>query len=197
MNRLIVGLLALAGTSAWADQLLWTPTATKIVAAEPRLDFFESRGHRPFTGTSRLGLGTVNGFDGFISQDRRSKTTFDLGYNFVPAFVDSAPGISVGVQDLGSRSASGYAVMSYKYGQTGQYNQDTPLIVTLGARTGPDGWGILALQVPFADQFRGIMTYDRGQLTAGLDVRPIPQMSLKWAFRESRTIFGLSWTQRF
>lgn len=179
---------ALGVAHAFGDELFLSPTATKIRTTEPRLQWIGSQHSQLW----RVGFGLDNGLDGFVSRDSVS-----LGYNYLPAITDSTPGLSFGIQDVGKKTASGYVVLSYKYGQVGTYNQNTPFLVTMGLRTGGEGTGILSAQAPFADRFRGLVEFDRGQLTAGLDVRPVPELSLKWMFRSSETLLSATWFVKF
>jgi len=189
---------------ALADRLIDIPTGTKVHKNTLKLD---GRWLQNRTDQVRyaLGIPILDAFDAFLLMDRplqkgSDRVSLDFSYNAVVPIVDLSPGISVGVTDLfnntrGNRSY--YLAITNKIGLDGTYNMDTPAEVTYGIGTGGLHGLFFGSKLPFSDRVSILSEWDTTRLTGGLELKPHPDLSLRWLFRQQETVIQVQWTMRF
>jgi hypothetical protein len=189
--------------TAQADRLFMVPTGTKVHLGTVR---FETMFEQAKSGSRRDSVATAVGqsFDFELVSDRmgsrRGGGTFDFSYNFAFPVPDVSPGISVGMRDVLNRTVDGrglYAAATFKYGQMDPFNSNSPAEVTVGAGMGAFRGAFVGFLLPVTDRFRLIAEHDSRRITAGVELRPIPAVSLKWMHRQDSSLLSLSWTVKF
>lgn len=197
----LVGLL-LSGP-AHADRLINIPTGTKVFVRTLKLD---SQWVPTNTRQSRFGLRAPIGqnmdveIDAAQAQGNRGRLRLSAGYQLFVPIPDVAPGICVGIRDIGDEGPDGrsaYLAFTYKFAQEGYYNQNVPVDLTLGIGTGGLRGPFGGIVLPFADAFRLLAEYDTKRLTGGLEIRPVRDLSVQWLFREHETRLHLTWLLRW
>ena len=204
VKRLLLVPVIMLAANAQADRLVNIPTGTKIHKNTLRLESLSKLGGGP---QRRYYLGVPLGevFDAQLIVDRdgpgrRDRLSLDASYNAFVPIPDIAPGISIGVRDLTNTTHDGrafYLAVTNKFSQDGPYNMETPAEVTWGVGTGGIRGGFFGVSLPFADQFRLIAEHDSFRLTAGIDVRPWRDLSIRWLFRQHETLLHVSLLLRF
>lgn len=203
-TRGIAALVALSlMASAGADRLFLVPTGKKYLKNSLLVETQWISGDddkvRAFAG---FAIGET--FDMEVMYERISpeprELTFNFGYNFIPPITDIAPGISFGVLDGMNTTSIGrrfYTAITFRVGNFGDYNWDIPAEMTLGGTVGEANGLNFGLMLPFADSFRFLTEYDTGTLRAGLEVRPLDGLRLRWVFEQDRTYLGVGYALRF
>lgn len=204
MNRCLGVLLALACAGfANAERLVNVPTSHKTLKRSAQFDWVGDQGNRRSRRLSAsLPVGESWEAAVGLEPDRRSKDTLtaDLSYQILAPFVDTIPGIMVGVLDAGNSSRPGrslYASITWDAGLDGELNSNFPAELTLGAGTGRFRGIYYGAMIPLADQLRLIAEHDSRNLQAGFELRPAKGFRLRWMFRQDQTLLSFGWTARF
>jgi len=204
VKRMSLVLVLLLVRGAHADRLVNIPTGTKIHKRTVKLELMSKLGGGP---NRRYYFGVPLGevFDAQLVLDhdqrgRNDRLSVDASYNAFVPIPDLAPGVSIGIRDLMNQTHDGraaYLAITNKYSQDGLYNMNTPAEVTWGLGTGGIRGGFFGVSLPFADQLRLIAEHDSFRLTAGFDVRPWRDLSIRWLFRQHETLLHVSLLLRF
>lgn len=202
MKSLLCVALAAWALPSLADREITIPKGNKIRDGFVRAELLGVPGDK--TTRAWLGAGFLQAFD-FEFTSIRTKTqdwtqSFDVSYNFAPPITDISPGLSVGVQDALNRTENGRAVYlaaTFRYGNTGELNQDVPTELTLGFWSRQSGLFFIGASLPFSDKFLLIAEHDSSRLAGGLEFRPVPGLVLKSVFEADGTSFGVSLRHRF
>ena len=188
--------------AASADRFLETPTGYGLRQNQLKLEgWWNSDGgfHR-----GHFSFGALQGLEVGATMDRHSgwgdRYGVDLSYNYLGPIIDYTPGISVGVFDLFNETHDGRAAYLALTMRTGNYdpgNQDVPTEFNLGFWSRHGGSPFFSASLPFAEQIRLITEFEGRELSAGIDLRPVSGLSIKWVFVEGRPAFGASFKVRF
>lgn len=202
--RALLGLLLLSvSLPASADRLITVPMGTKIRDGFLKADYLYSTANGDSIG--RFGYGFGQTFEAAWTLDNRMTsrgpaTSVDLAYNHVPPIIDISPGLTVGVRDLMDITPEGfaaYAAFTWRFGNFGTFNQETPTELTMGLWTQSSGVGFVGFSMPFFDELRLIGEHDSQRLTAGFEVRPVPGLGARMLFRSGDVLFGAHLSARF
>lgn len=204
--RMVRGLLVIAFfcvvASTWADREITIPKGKKIRDGYFRAEYLGVFGER--SGRAWLGTGFLGGYEieGTFQRTRESRWTssFDIAYNYTPPITDIAPGLSVGVQDALNVSENGRAVYiatTYRYGNEGELNQNTPTELTVGFWTRKTGFFFVGASFPFTDKLLFVAEHDSMKAAAGLEFRVAKGVQLKSVFERDGTSLGMSLSHRF
>lgn len=199
----LIALLVLSSSASNADRLVNVPTGTKVPFRAIR---FEALAHQHTTNRGRLslavGIGESWDFEATLdsARDGKSRGTFDLSYNYIPAFPDASPGISVGVRDALDATLDGsgvYAAATFRYGQFGEKNGETPAEVTIGAGAGAFRGPFTAAMLPVTNSFRLLAEHDSRRFVGGLELRPFRDLRVRWIHTRDFSCVSVGWTYRF
>lgn len=186
-----------------ADRLILAPTGKKIPLGVVRLDYLMD-GADHSRDLTYVGLGLTTYFDAEIGFDRfhqtESRLVLNASFNLVDPVVNLTPGISFGVQDALRGSTRGrrfFGALTWRNGLDGQFNFDTPMEASFGVVFGDRNGFVVGVMLPFAWFFRGLVEYDVKELTAGLEVRPMRAIAIRWLHRQHRTFWSLTLTHRY
>jgi hypothetical protein len=191
--RLLAGLALLSLVCcASADRLIHIPLGKKVPRKEIRFE-----GGFPFESSSKafgyLDIGidayldaTIRTFD--VSGEPR-KATLDFGYNYIAPIPDASPGISVGVQDAAGRTADGrrfYLASTYRTTLSGSASMFTSAEATLGVYAGRRSSAFVGVMLPITPAFRLLAEHDGYRVNAGLEGRPVSNISIKLLFIDTK-----------
>jgi hypothetical protein len=126
--------------------------------------------------------------------------TFNLSYNFLTPLTDLTPGLSVGLLDALNQTERGraaYLAVTYRYGNLGDLNQNTPTELTLGLASRRSGLFFVGVSLPFTSSVRLVTEHDSVNLTTGLEFHPLPGLSARAMIQEARFAWSLSYGLRF
>jgi hypothetical protein len=181
----MAGLAALGGT-AWADRLVDVPLGRKLLQGAVRVRGTGVAGGGG-AGQALVGTGLFDSYDLDVDLRRgpgsRWSATLDASFNLSPPITDVAPGISFGVQDLADRTPHGRAAFiafTQRFGNYGEWNQDTPTEVTVGLWSRRDGAAFVGVSLPFWDRLLLVGEATGSGVVAGLEARPLAGFSLRW-----------------
>jgi len=187
---------------ASADRLIDIPTARKIVYLDFRYEFRA----QPFAGGAYehyLGIGVGKAFEldlrNVVPMAGRPEGTFDFAYDYIAAIPGASPGISMGVQDAANVTQDGrrfYAVTTYREPLdviNGSVNTD----VTIGVQTGSLTSPFVGFLLPFSKQFFLVGEDSGFRVSAGIELRPANNVSIRFVTRGSTTLLSLSASSRF
>jgi hypothetical protein len=202
MRRAAVVLFCSLSVAAHADRLISVPTARKIPYGIVRYEF---RAEPKDTGKREhlLGLGIGTSFDMELRLDQqpgeKADGTFDLAYNYIAPIQGLVPGLSMGVQDALDRTPEGrrfFGAATFRQ-PFSTMNGDFPADVTLGVM-GEKRWTpYVGVLVPFSKEFHLLAEHDGERISAGLELRPIPEINLRFQVRGQRTLVSVQATTRF
>lgn len=199
----LVAIAFLLPALAVPERLINVPTATKVPFGAIRV---EAQSHQGAIDRHRFSLaaGIGEAWDLEASWDRSRRAdaegTFDLSYNYVPALPDAAPGISVGIRDAfnTTRDGSGaYISATFRYGQYGERNGESPAEVTVGGGLGAFRGVYMGTMLPVTDQFRLLAEHDSRRITAGIELRPLRDFRVRWVHSRDQSCVSVGWTYRF
>jgi hypothetical protein len=186
----------LAGCSA-AERLIAAPVGVKIRSDETRIEHVWTAGD-PDRGQWIVGMGVGLAYDFEIVYERAQGSprglTFHGSFNLLPPVVDFAPGISFGMLDMLNQTRDGrspYVAISFRYAQFGDFNVEAPVLSTIGMRGGKHAGLFTSVELPFADSFRLLVEHDAIRLTAGVELRPVRGLVVRWLFRQEETMLGV------
>lgn len=195
-------LLAVAAVSH-GDRVIYVPTATKILNRHFRVEhLWEPTKSNRFD--TMLGVGVTRDIEVEFVLNRFDQTaslgTFNASFQFVPPLVDTAPGLSLGVQDALDRTPDGrgyYFAFTYRLGLDGEYNSRTPLEISMGGMFGRRNGLFVGVQLPFTWQFRGLVEHDTRRVTGGFEYRPLHGFAVRALWRQGQTLLGVRYTAKF
>lgn len=185
---------------ASADRLILIPTGKKLLKGRIYTEWLGSGDKRE---KSRFFLGTAIGdsFDAELEyQDGaglRRGLTGSFTYNYIVPVTDITPGISVGIRDIMNRTSFGrfvYLAATFRVGSEALFYSDAPIEFTVGCGTKPLRGAFLGISIPFANQVRLLAEHDSIDVTAGIEIKPSPAMSLRWLYRRDRNFVSVGWT---
>ena len=186
-----------------ADRLIHVPTGKKvpdgvfkIEASFDQNDLSRLHGYLDFGFTSYLDA-TVRTDD--VAGTTRN-TTIDLGYNYISPITDASPGISIGVQDALGSTTDGrrfYFASTFRVGLGGNADTFTPAEVSVGAYVGKKNSAFVGVMMPITTGFRILAEHDGYRLNSGIEIRPLPQIAVRYLFIGSSPTIGLQVRSKF
>jgi hypothetical protein len=123
-----------------------------------------------------------------------------VAYNYILPITDVSPGISVGLNDVLNRTRDGrsaYLAWTHRYGNIGELNQNVPTEFTMGVSSQQSGPFFVGLTVPLAEHLRLLAEHNGKRLTAGVELRPIPNVGVRFLFRPDENLAGLWVSAKF
>ena len=194
---------AILSAKSFSDKVFTIPTGTKIPYRAVRAEWlFE--GHEPKRVQQSIGYGITKLIDAeFVTErfnDSITVSTANASFNYLPAFVDMAPGISFGIRDIANRTEFGrspYIAITYKSGLEGQLNSDFPAEMTLGFGTGGFRGLFVGVMVPFSREVRLIGEHDTHRVSLGFDLRPFKELSVKTVLQDGSGVFSATFQAKF
>lgn len=179
-----------------ADRLVVAPRAVKLPAGAVRAEWLGTPGSKDERGW--LSVGLPGRFEAELAYEEllgeASATTANFAYHLNPPISDSLPGISFGVSDLFNRSAEGrwgYLAITFRTDNFGALQQNSPTEISFGLSTRRHAVPFVGVLLPFTDQVRLLAEHDGYELRAGFEVRPMPEISLRWLFEGDQHMLGL------
>lgn len=195
-------ILAMSGWTQ-ADRLILAPTGKKIPYGTVRLEHLFDQAEREWYRTA-LAVGITSTIDAeltFESIEGRDKIlSYDVSYNFLPPLTNFAPGFSVGLRDGTGKTAEGrylYLASTFRFGQIGRYNSDTPSEVTLGFSVGDRTSPFVGVLLPVRESLRLMAEFDTRRVTGGLEFRPHRDVWVRWIHREEQSLWSLTLVSRW
>lgn len=187
---------------AFADRFVETPTGYSVRHRWVKTEAWWANG-RDFDH-AYLGVGIAQGFDIGATLNRYGQPSdrfgLDASWNYIRPLTDYAPGISVGMVDVLNETEMGraaYFALTYRIGNYDPGNQDVPTDFSFGWWTRDGGSLFLSCSLPFSYSLRMISEYDGRQLAAGVEIRPFPDATIRWVFREGNPVIGFGYSARF
>lgn len=187
---------------ALADDLIDIPTARKIIYEDLRYEFRSE----PLAGGDYqhfLGIGLGPAFELDLRDQEFAGShpvgTFDFSYNLVAALPAISPGISFGVQDAANETRDGrrfFAVTTFRNGEDflpGNLYSDITLGFQVGSLTSP----FIGVLVPAAPQVYFLAEDSGFRINAGVELRPMPKVALRFIYRGNEPMLSLSAMGRF
>ncbi len=202
--RLITGLAIFSLAAATqADRLIHIPLGKKVPRHVIRVEGdFDQNDFHAFHGYLDAGL-TID-LDATIREDSVAgdprRATFDFSYNYISPITDASPGISVGVQDAPNRTADGrrfYFASTFRVGLAGSADTFTPAEITLGGFAGRKSTAFVGAMLPLTPAFRLMAEHDGYRVNAGIELRPVSNISLKYLFIGSKPEIGVQVRSKF
>lgn len=197
-----MGIFLLAA-AAQADRIILAPSATKLLNRQVRLEYMWEQSKRD-RFDAFLTVGATKDIELEFQLDRFDRDvtlgTLNATYLFVPAIVDTAPGLAFGVQDALDRTRDGrmyFIALTYRVGLDGDFNSRTPLEVTAGGGFGRRSGMFMGAQIPFTWQFRGLAEHDLRRVSAGFEYRAFPGFAARAVWREGQTLLSVRYTAKF
>lgn len=198
-------LLLLLGLSAWsaADRIILAPNALKVWNRNVRVEYMFEPSRSQNWGTY-LAVGLTDNIEAeFILnhlEGRPTLGTFNASYQFIVPIVDTAPGLSIGVQDALDRTPErrmAYLAITQRFGLDGQYNSQTPLEITMGFGFGRRAGVFVGAMVPFTWQFRLLAEHNINRVAAGFEYQPFHGSAVRAIFQNGSTQLSLRYTMKF
>ena len=190
------------GAIASADRLIDIPTARKIPFDDFRYEFRSE----PFVAGSfeqYLGLGVGKSFEldlrSVEQRGDRQVGTFDFAYDFIAAIPNVSPGISVGVQDAADRTLDGrryYVATTYREAMQ-VINESVKADITVGVQTGRLSSPFVGFLLPFSKEVFLIGEHNGYRISAGFEIRPAANLSVRYYTRGSSAMLSFSLSSRF
>lgn len=204
MNRFALPLFAVLvlGSAAQADRLVNIPTGKRINFKEGRFEVLSVPSRDFAFGTFRYGIGEsweIEAMAESLNQDTID-FGFSLTYNYISPFTDASPGISFGISDIGdnlTERRTAWAAITYAFGNDGALNQNVPTELTLGLWTRDEGFFFAGAALPYSEHLWVIGEHDSRRITAGFELRPFPEASLRFLWRGGDPMIGMSYSARF
>lgn len=155
-------------------------------------------------GSKSLGFAFGNSFDGEVvyeNDGNRKRTSLDLAYNLNDPLIGYGPGFSAGIRDVANESINGreiFAVFTHHLGNVPTHVQNVPTMVTYGFLHGREGMKMfVGAQFPFSEHISLVMEHNSHDLIGGLELRPVPDGSLRWLHKQGAIMVQVSYLQRF
>lgn len=197
-----MGIFLLAAM-AQADRIVFAPAATKLLNRQARLEYVWEPSKRD-RFDMYLAAGVTKDIEVEFQLDRFDRDvslgTFSASYLYVPAIVDTAPGLALGVQDAMDRTRDGrmyYVALTYRMGLSGDFNSRTPMELTVGGGFGHRSGVFMGAQIPFTWQFRLLAEHDLRRVNAGFEFRPFHGFAVRTVWREGQSLISLRYTAKF
>lgn len=130
-----------------------------------------------------------------------NRATVDIAYNYISPLMDTSPGLSAGVQDALNRTADGrrfYVASTFRVGLTGSgADTFTPAEVTIGGFAGAKSGAFVGVMLPLTAAFRLEAEHDGYRVNSGIDLRPLPNVAVKYLFIGSKPELSLQIQSKF
>lgn len=201
--RFISCAVALIVTSAtFADRLILIPTGKKILTGGLRYDVLTISGKDTTLGWLGTGIGQTYDIEitGEAFDSNKMVNGIDFSYNYTVPIMDLSPGISVGFQDatnVTQRGRNAYLAVTYRFGNSGEHNQDVPTELTFGFWSKEKSLIFAGANLPLSEPLSLIAEHDSENLTAGIELTPFRGGSFRVLFREHETLLGLKFFAQF
>lgn len=201
--RFLAAAIALCfASAALADRLILIPLGKKLLSNTFRYEVLTEPSRDNTQGWIGGGFGHSFDFEitGESFNDNRMTNSLDLAYNYTVPIVDFAPGVSFGFQDaLGvtERGRNMYVAITYRFGNSGELNQDIPTEFTFGFWSRREGAVFAGARLPFSHTLSLIAEHDSENITGGFEISPHETASFRFLFRQSQVIVGLRVQARF
>ncbi|MEZ5163858.1 MAG: hypothetical protein R2688_08960 [Fimbriimonadaceae bacterium] len=195
-------LFAAACTSAFADRIVFIPTGRKVNDKNVRFDVLGQPSRDNAFGWFTVGL--MNTWEFELYGENLNTDHLDMGanvaYNLIQPLTDLGPGVSFGILDLGDNTSNrrtGYVAVTYRLGNVAPINQDIPTDFSFGLWTRDEGVFFAGMEIPFSKEFRLLAEHDSRFITAGIELKPVEEASLRFLFRDGSPMVGLKFQKRF
>ena len=204
MGRFLFVCLAMQlSVFVFANNALFTPTASVLQTNEVQLDDFYGLGQRANEyGQVSVGLG--DGFELGYAANRFNRTSYgssvNIEYDYLVPFTDYAPGIAFGVIDGLNRTTVGrqfYFVASFSIGLNYDLQQSLAATVSFGYLAGNRTTPFVNAMIPLGGSVSYIVEDDGNEINTGFDLRILKPVTLRVAMRGSATLVGLRWNWKF
>lgn len=199
---LLVVALVLSGWTQ-AERLIMAPTAKKVPFGTARLEYLFDQAERDWHRTS-LAVGVTTSIDAELTYENIEGhdrvLSYDVSYNILPPLTNLAPGFSVGLRDGTGKTKDGrfvYAASTFRFGQLGQFNGDSPAEATLGFAIGDRTTPFVGVVLPFRESFRLLAEFDTRRTSGGLEFRPHRDVWVRWIHREKQSLWSLTLVSRW
>ena len=200
--RLLVAPLILLSAAVQADRYFTVPMGRKIPLNTYRLDVsFNPHNRGPFEESLTVGVTKTVEIElrRQAMDSSGARTALDLSYNLLGPIADISPGISVGVQDCSDATADGlrgYVAVTYRkifFTANGDANGD----LTIGGYIGTHSTALVGFNLPLSQEVRWLFEHNGYRISTGIEVRPMPQIAIRYYLRDINRLLGLSWTAKF
>jgi len=202
---LLAGLLGLVGI-AQADRLIRIPTGLRLKNGEFRGELVWPQGKSDPARTyleGGMGRAFEVGLEGQRWRGSRGELLqagVNLSYQYVVPVPDLIPGISVGVLDLFNHTHDRigvYGAATWKFIPPLSLFAEDAAEVTLGLGLGRHEGLFFGAALPLGPPLRLLSEYDANRITAGIELRPVLGLQLRWLFFEGGNEIGVSYRTRF
>jgi len=196
-QRALLLLALVAPACAHADWFVTTPLARSNAQNELRADWLAEKGNRT---AQRYSFGLGNGFTVAASHSPADTWGADFSYNYLPAFLDESPALSVGVLDIADETPEGrtlYAAFTFRFGNIEPHNQDTSTDLTVGIWSRNGSSAFVNVAYPITNRWLLIAEGTRDDVSAGFELRPVSQVAVRLLTRESGPFLGASLRWQF
>jgi hypothetical protein len=202
VRALVLLPLLAAPAFASAERLLYIPTARKIPLGQLHYEFR----HDPSRSLTEhyFRAAVTHSIELEIRSQpwgtRSSEVGVDLTYNYIVPLVGFTPGFAFGVQDAADQTADGrrlFFAVTFREG----------FFVEGGEELGEATLGISHFQgriqpfvgasIPLSQRLRILAEHDGLRVNAGVELRVIPQASIRAMMRDRRPLFGVALNHRF
>jgi len=195
-------LLCLSGAAA-ADRIILAPNALKVWNRNARIEYMteptKSDNWRTF-----LAVGLTPNLEAELIlnrlENRPTLGSFNASYQFIVPIVDTAPGVSVGVQDALDRTPERrmyYLAFTQRFGLDGPYNSQNPLEITAGFGFGRRSGVFVGAMIPFTWQFRLLAEHDLNRVAGGFEYQPFHGSAIRAIFQQGSTQLSFRYTFKF
>lgn len=195
-------LFAVACTSAFADRIVFVPTGRKVNDKHVRFDLLSLPSQDSGFGWFTVGL--MNTWEFELYGENLNSNQLDIGsniaYNLIQPLTDLGPGVSFGILDLGDNTSNrrtGYLAVTYRLGNSAPINQDIPTDFSFGFWTRDEGIFYAGFEIPFSREVRLLAEHDSRFITAGFELKPVEEASLRFLFRDGYPMVGFKFQKRF
>lgn len=152
-----------------------------------------------------FGFAVTTAIDAELTYERidggATSGSIDIAYNVLDPLVGFGPGVSFGIRDVLDNTEDGiapYMALTYHVGNTGDANQETPSVATLGFMIrDSDPEFFVGYSQPFTNKVLFVIEHDSESATVGFEFRPTPGANLRWLHRSSGQLFQIGFSARF
>ncbi len=186
----------------WADRLINIPTGRKLPYGTVRWEtLFEAAGHGDTETYFDFGIG--KSFEATYRTQKlpgvKKHEALDLSYNILTAIPDLAPGLTVGIQDLGNTTSNGrraYVALTNRPVLT-TVNGEVAAEITFGGYLAGHSSFFVGLALPLSQEFRLIAEHNGYRLITGFELRPISKLAFRYLIRDRQTFLSASLIAHF
>lgn len=188
---------------ATADRIILAPNALKVWNRHARVEYMveptKADNWRAF-----LAVGLTPNLEAELVlnglENRSQLATFNTSYQFIVPIVDTAPGISIGVQDALDRTPERrmyYLAITQRFGLNGDFNSQNPLEITTGFGFGRRAGVFIGAMLPFTWQFRLLAEHDINRVAGGFEYQPFHGSAIRAIFQQGSTQLSFRYTVKF